>query len=173
MPTYPIVTLLDGDELSPEWVEDITDGVNDLDTRTSTIESAAAASTEAFGTVITTSTGTEAFHITHTFTSLAGARYRVEVDAPWQGNAAGALIEFRLRYQSGASVTSAGTLIRIVSLHAPRASENSCIAMSGTFAPGAGQFTVGFSIRWNNGGTNGSVNFSGLAVARLGLDRVI
>lgn len=38
MPTYPIVTLLDGDELSPEWVADITDAANDADDRLAAVE---------------------------------------------------------------------------------------------------------------------------------------
>jgi hypothetical protein len=166
MPTYPVVAIGDGDVVSPEWTEAITDAVNDLDERVGFVG-------ESFGTASTSSTGTEAFHISTTFTATSGTRYRVEFDGPAQGNNAGTLGEFRLRYAAGASVTSAGTEIRVTALHAMVANQNFQVALAGTFSPAAGQVTVGVSVRWNAGGTTSSLNCSpALAVGRVGVYRV-
>jgi hypothetical protein len=58
MPTYPIIALEDGDTLSPEWVQDITDAANEQNDRLTAVESAGIGQIVKRGSRSTTSTTT-------------------------------------------------------------------------------------------------------------------
>lgn len=90
--------------------------------------------------VTTTETQVDAF----TFTAIAGRRYRIT----WSGILANSVgsnnMELRIRYAAGASVTSAGTLIRGALSTSSGANINTPTTMVATFSSlPAGQVTIG------------------------------
>lgn len=107
MTTYPIVTLADGEVADPAWFDDITDAVNDHQTRLNTVESQVATSS-ASNTDPTTSRSTTSTSFTSTLSpaNICGTAFV----APTSGKV---LITWRATLvNSGANYTACSFEIR-------------------------------------------------------------
>lgn len=111
-------------------------------------------------TEVTTDT-TEVVYLTHTFTAVAGRRYKVTFEGTYTGLAHNDIVRFQIKYQSGASLTAGGsTSIRSVSPSVGNPSPPSGgiwipLCFSGTTTALSGQYTVG--VTFNRVGAGSTV----------------
>lgn len=90
-----------------------------------------------------------------TFTAVAGVRYKVTAVQALQSSVVNDLIQARIRWAVGGSVTSAGTEIATIMPNADVANRGQVYTLVGTLvAPSSGSITVGFSIVRNAGTGN-------------------
>lgn len=78
-----------------------------------------------------------------TFTAVSTVRYKVTALQGFQSSVANDIIEVRLRYQAGGTLTSGGTQIRAVLFNCDVANRGNPVTLVGTFTGVSGQVTVG------------------------------
>lgn len=90
-----------------------------------------------------------------TFNAISNAQYMVYATQHFQSTVAGDNGILRLRYATGASVTTAGTQLTSINVNADVASKSQPFAFHKRFvAPSTGQFTVGVTLVRNAGTGN-------------------
>lgn len=96
-----------------------------------------------------------------TVTAVAGVRYKITAVQSIQGLNANETAAMRLRWQTGATLTSGGNLIvaEIAPLYV--VGIGFLCTIFGTFIPGAGQITVGATAVRNSGTTATLTSFGG------------
>lgn len=146
--TYPIISPVLGELGDPAWAADITEAANDHEDRVGVLETGSYVGEDTEATTNTTSTGTETFSgATVTFTASSTERYKVTFSASVFSTVLGDVSRLRIRYQSGASVTSSGTQVKIKTTRHEVASSGQDFSIFGTFTGVSGQYTVGVSIQ--------------------------
>jgi hypothetical protein len=145
------------DEVVDDWFDDMTSFANAIGFVGETIQ-----------TVSCTAQGTETFITTtkYTGTFISGARYRVSWNGSVYGSSTNAAAYLRLRYATGSTVTSTGTLVPGAMIPVGMVTTGAIYggpALAGTFvAPSSGQFTVGASIqRYSGSGDVGMYSDNG------------
>lgn len=86
-----------------------------------------------------------------TVTAVAGIRYKISAVQSIQSTVNGDSVVMRLRWQTGATLTSGGSLIVAEIAPCNTAGLGFLTTMFGTFIPGAGQITVGVTAVRNLG----------------------
>lgn len=130
--------------------------------------------TTTFTTDSATWTTSEVITRTVTFTAVAGRKYKLELDSGWNCTGLSSQ-EFRFRWATGASLTTAGTLFfsRRARVHTSGAFDHIQLSNAGVSGITAGQITIGVGALSLDGGITGkfwgaSTNESILSVYDVG-----
>lgn len=88
------------------------------------------------------------------FNAISGAGYMIYADQHYQSSVVNDIIRTRLRYAAGGTVTTAGTLLKIVNPNCAVANRGDLVSISKLFvAPSTGQFTIGVTMERVGTGT--------------------
>lgn len=79
----------------------------------------------------------------NTFTALAGVRYEVMATQAYQSSVKDDIVRCRLRWQAGASLTTAGTQFMSAAPTVDTMGRGNQVILNATFVPGPGQVSVG------------------------------
>ena len=103
-------------------------------------------------TSATTATTTEQIHATITANLETGRRYRIRYEGESSSTVAADVVVERFRIASGASLTTAGTLLRTTAQHTDAASHENTVSFSHIFTVAStGQYTVGIGVVRSSG----------------------
>jgi len=116
----------------------------DVDADLTTLGAATWVNETVAGAVVSGVAAVETIFISTTFTADGVSRYRSVFSGQWQATVADVFALFRLRAAVGATVTTAGTLLRTQGFGVPIASKSTPVYLSKSWIPAAGQTTVGF-----------------------------
>lgn len=97
-----------------------------------------------------------------TWTAVTGESLMLQVDGTFQGTIVGDIVELRMRYQAGASVTAAGTQFGIKRVRVEVANSPTPFSMHRVVSGiAAGQTTIGVTVNRQSG--TGTVQVNGAA----------
>lgn len=173
MTTYPIVAPEEGDLLDPAWGTDITDSANDHQDRVTELEAGTYIGEDVELATSAASTGTETFSLaTVTWTAASGSRYRIQVEGTHASTVANDIARLRIRVQSGASVTSSGTQLRIITVKAEAANSGAAFCLMATVTGISGQYTAGVSVQRVVGTGSYTINSTSTDETHIIVERV-
>lgn len=173
MTTYPIVAPEEGDLVDPAWAVEVTDAANDHQDRVTELEAGTYIGEDVELATSASSTGTEAFSLaTVTWTADSASRYRITAIGTHASTVAGDVIRFRIRVQSGSSVTSSGTLLRIVTVRCEDANSGATFVLMATVTGISGQHTTGISLRREAGSGTCTINSNSTDETHVMVERV-
>jgi hypothetical protein len=146
--TYPIIPPEENDLLDPAWGADITEAVNDHQDRTTELEGGSYIGEDTEATTSASSTGSEAFSgATVTWTADSASRYKFTAVGTYASTVLGDVPRFRIRVQSGSSVTSSGTQLKIMTVRVEVANSGTPFSLIATVTGLSGQYTAGISLQ--------------------------
>jgi hypothetical protein len=170
---YTIVEPELGDDVHPEWAQQITEAVNDHETRTAELEAGSYVGEDVEATTSAASTGTEAFSgATVTWLAVSSRRYRIMAVGTHASSVLGDVSRLRIRTEAGASVTSSGTQRRIITVRAEVAGSGAAFVVVATVTGLSGQVTAGVSIQRVAGTGSCTINSNATDETYIGVERV-
>lgn len=173
MVSYPIIAPEEGDELDPQWGTDVTDAANDHEDRVTELEAGSYIGEDMENATSASSSGTEAVSLaTVTWTASSTSRYRITGIGTHASTVLGDIARLRIRVQSGASVTSSGTQLRIVSVRAEVANSGATFCIVATVTGISGQYTAGISVHRVAGTGAFTINSNSTDETYVGVERV-
>lgn len=173
MVSYPIIAPEDGDELDPAWGTDVTDSANDHEDRVTELEAGSYIGEDTEAATSASSSGTEAVSLAAvTFTADSASRYRIIAVGTHASTVLGDIARLRIRIQSGASVTSSGTQLRIITVRAEVANSGATFCIVATVTGLSGQHTAGVSVHRVVGTGAFTINSNATDETYVGVERV-
>lgn len=142
MTTYPIVALLEGEVLDPQWVEDITDSANDHEDRLDSLETAAVLKAVGIRNSNSSTTTTEIGVLRiDDIPILSGHRYKIETNSiTLHSSVANDVVRATIRYTTDASTpTTSSTQLCDAQLSAVNTTFPATSIASGSYVPGSNQ----------------------------------